>query len=136
MEARPIAAKHAQPSSEIFRRIPAPPRLFVPVTSSEARHPVKPSGTLVAAGELLTQGRLESEPATLAPLAGRIVGVTRVSLLNGSSADAVEIETGGDIPAPPPPSQPAPAEATPRASLVRSAEFGRWIDRLLSAGVN
>jgi electron transport complex protein RnfC len=80
-------------------------------------------------GESLTLTHSESAPASLAPVAGRIIGVARgITLTNGAGVDAIELETAAtSLPPPPAPTEPAPR--------IRLSEFTYWIDRLLRAGV-
>lgn len=136
-------AKKPLPSTALFQRIPLPSRLIVPLPLQigERLH-VKPAGTAVAGGESLIAHRAENEPAALAPVAGRIVGTTRARLLSDAIVDAVVIDTTDapqDAPVAEAPSssgdQAVAPHPLPHPLLVRSAEFGRWIDRLLAAGV-
>jgi Na+-translocating ferredoxin:NAD+ oxidoreductase RnfC subunit len=116
-------------SAALFRRVPVPRRLRVPLASADHHTRAKQPGTAVAAGESLSANDADTPPIALAPVAGTIIGNTRVSLLNGAIVDAIEIEASD---APSVPASPARAEH-PR---IRLSEFGHWIDRLLHAGVH
>lgn len=112
-------------NSEEFRAIPTPALLRVPLVSQPPRPkpPLKPIGTVVVAGDPLTEAGAET--AVVAPRTGKIAGVATVTLCNGVIADAVEIETLAVE---------APTPAT--APISKSSNRSHGIDRLLAAGVN
>lgn len=111
-----------------FRPIPAPARLIVPLA---ARPPGEGTtaelpDTRVARGEPLAENVAETAHVPLTPVAGRIVAQTRVDLLNGHRAAAVEIEVDRATLA---------APTSERLPWPDSAELPTWIDRLRFAGV-
>jgi Na+-translocating ferredoxin:NAD+ oxidoreductase subunit C len=117
-----------------FHPIATPKKLQVPLSSIPQRHApaTKPIGTSLSVGDLLCESRGESDAAPLSPRAGTIIGTTRVFLCNGTTVDALEIETTADAESLP--SAPTPANGTRR--IFRTADLGLWIDRLLAAGVS
>jgi electron transport complex protein RnfC len=115
-----------------FRAISTPSHLCIPLTSHPSRQApvVRPAGTLVAAGEWLTEAGAETA-AAIAPRSGKIIGVSKTTLCNGKVVDAVEIKTLA-VEAPPP-ARPASSQPHP---TFKSSDLPHWIDRLLAAGVD
>src|SRR4051812_50105588 len=95
-----------------FRAIERVGKIYIPLTRELASEPIeaKPIGTPVARGERLTSVSPEATHAAVTPLAGRIVGVEEIALLNGNRAQAGLVGTGlpdvrptsSSTPAPPP----------------------------------
>src|SRR5207302_1644362 len=83
-------------SSAASMRLPEPPaRLRIPLGT---RMPMEiPSGvvigTSVVRGQALAEAAVDGGPAALAPVSGRIVGVSQVMLTNGQTVSAVELES-------------------------------------------
>ncbi len=101
------------PASSSFRAMPAPRRLLVPLLGiGPADAAPRPAGTLVEAGEPLTQSVPQSAPAPLAPLGGVVCGIGRARLLDGAEVPAVVLDVAGPD-EPPAPGRPSP-HATPR----------------------
>src|SRR5258707_350597 len=77
-----------------LRVLELPTRLQVPLAVRPAPAPIahKPAGTLVSKGERLCELGPEIAPAVLAPTSGRVIGSSRVELLNGHIVPAVDIE--------------------------------------------
>jgi Na+-translocating ferredoxin:NAD+ oxidoreductase subunit C len=111
-------------SSSPFDTIPLSPRLMVPIICSGLARP-RAAGTVVACGEALTDTGVAP-----APVAGTIVGPTRVTLLNGTIVDAVEMATDPEAT-----TQSEPALPRPPAGPIHSTDLGKWIDRLEQFGV-
>ncbi len=88
---------------------------------------------MVAAGDRLTHSTGQSEPAVISPVAGRIIGIAQATLFNGAAVDAVEIETlaiSGDT------AISGSPDVASEHHMLRSTDFGHWIDRLLGAGIS
>ena len=120
------ADRLAPDSTAVFRSIPPPSRLIVPLSTrppgegTDAKLP----GTRFTSGEPLAERVPETAHLPLSPVGGVIVATTRVDLLNGHRVAAVEIEVDRNPPSPP--------ERTPPPE---SGELATWIDRLRQAGV-
>src|SRR5712671_3965882 len=72
-----------------------PARLHVPLgTHSPMEIPAGIEiGATVAKGQMLASGPFEGGPAALAPTSGRIIGISTVTLTNGQTVPAVELES-------------------------------------------
>lgn len=125
-----------------LRLLEMPTRLQVPLAVSPPPGPVshKPAGSVVAKGERLCELGISGSPAALAPTSGRIVGVSRVELLNGCEVPAVDIEA--DFEDRPLPGQFHDAlhaheqhEQMEELHSAGPAELAEWIDRLRGFGV-
>jgi len=135
-EIQPASDPRAPSSSAtLFPPIPTPRRLIVPLATREGESvPAKEAGSRVKRGEPLADPA--STPQTthvpLSPVDGRIVATTRVDLLNGHRAAAVEIDVEGageDTP-PPPSSASTPQDAGELAVLIdRLRRGGVWAER-------
>ncbi len=125
-----------------LRVMDLPGRLRVPLVGHDSSNPpaVKPAGTLVGRGELLTQGEVESGPAAPAPTSGRIVGISKVTLTDGRECAAVDIESDFEDRAARS-EQHDPSHAQEHQDLMDSvgqierAELPNWIERLRRNGV-
>src|SRR5688500_2829454 len=111
-----------------FEPLPPPHRLFVPLAARKPGEAVscKEAGTRVARGEPLGEAAGAASFVPLSPVNGRIIGTTRVDLLNGHRVAAVELEVDTTADAPPPATEPT------AGGLVTLAD---WIDALRGAGV-
>src|SRR5438874_13233890 len=77
-----------------LRVLELPTRLQVPLAVRPPAGVIahKPAGSLVNKGERLCELGPEIAPAVLAPTSGRVIGSSRVELLNGHVVPAVDIE--------------------------------------------
>jgi electron transport complex protein RnfC len=127
-------------TAHVARRVPVPPRLFVPLVARPGGAPpaAKPVWTAVRRGEALTEVPPENFAAPLAPADGNIVAVEAITLLDGREVPAVVLET--KEPGLPDADKAADGGAggAPPANLfgeIGHAERGAWIEALRHAGV-
>jgi len=125
--------------ASLLRPVETPGRLCIPLaTSSRAEAPaVHAPGTIVAHSEPLSRGPADNGPAALAPTSGRIVGTSTVTLTNGLSVLAAELEV--DYEDRRAPEEPHTADHAARhvdgIDKAAPESLGIWIDRLRAAGV-
>ncbi len=125
-----------------LRVLELPTRLQVPLSMrpGPAATAQKPPGSRVDRGEQLCDPGPEISPAALAPTSGRIVGTSRVQLLNGHVVSAVDIEPDfEDRPAAGESHDAVRAHAHEQeleaVAHVDGSDLAHWIDRLRDAGV-
>lgn len=114
------------------------PVLHVPLAARSPADPVspKPPGTRVPRGGALADVTEGLAPAALAPVAGRIIGVSHATLLNGQVVPTVEFEP--DAPAEGSVAFPDAPDSTGEFKLPRPLgrdQLPAWIERLRSGGV-
>ncbi len=135
------AAQTAAVSSEAdpstLQRMPAPAELVVPCATRPPfdRFEIKPPGSDVAKGELLTHGIHPSEQAALSPVAGKVIGAARARLLSGLEVPAVRIQADAQQDDDPDPSGSNLPSLQETLASIAPGELSPWIDRLRSAGV-
>jgi electron transport complex protein RnfC len=128
-------------SAASMRLLEPPARLRIPLGT---RVPMEmPSGVVVGAnvvrGQALAEAAVEGGPAALAPVSGRIVGVSQVMLTNGQTVPAVDLES--DFQDRTLAEEHDPQQAHLQRDLIDSLDkatpedLGQWIDRLRAAGV-
>ena len=88
-----IEALTESSSTAPLRLLEPPARLRIPLGT---RTPMEiPSGVVIGAnvvrGQALAEAAVEGGPAALAPVSGRIVGVSQITLTNGQVVPAVEL---------------------------------------------
>jgi electron transport complex protein RnfC len=124
-----------------LRLLPTPARLRIPLASRAQTEapPLLAPGAAVAKGEPLSIGLAPGEAAALAPTSGRVVGPCFVTLANGQTVAAVEIEVDYQDRAPLEEHDHVHASGLrdifdPHDKLTPD-DLGPWIDRLRNAGV-
>lgn len=125
-----------------LRVLEYPKRLRIPLGTHDSAEAiaVKPIGTVVAKGEVLTQAIPQAAHAALAPTSGRIGETSHAMLLNGRSVRAVDFYPDFEdrsLPSQPPDAAHAHEQAEMLDSMhhIDQADLGMWIDRLRGAGI-
>ncbi len=125
-----------------LRLLEMPTRLSVPLATRPVPGPIAHglTGTLVAKGQRLGDLGREGSSAALSPTSGRIIGTSRVQLLNGFTVPAVDIEADFE-------DRPLPGEShdvrhaheqheqIEDLQIAGPGNLAEWIDRLRHAGV-
>jgi electron transport complex protein RnfC len=126
--------------SSPLRRLDPPPRLLVPLSTHAAAETPDaiPPGVQVVRGQRLTEVVADAGAAALAPTSGRVLGVTTVTLTNGQTVPALEIESDFQDRAEPEEHDYATADHHHDLADIDKLthdDLGQWIDRLRDAGV-